>query len=119
MRRLKDDRMVQHDPTSYAHSEELTLGNVTFQAHDLGGHKAMRKVWKTYFPGVHGIIYLVDASEPSRIQESKEVQIIMIRNQMEFQNIKNLKKSQQLFWGIKQIKKGQCKKKNLENNQVY
>jgi GTP-binding protein SAR1 len=30
MRRLKDDRMVQHCPTSFAHSEELVLGNVRF-----------------------------------------------------------------------------------------
>ena len=32
MRRLKDDRMIQHDPTMYAHAEELVLGNVRFKA---------------------------------------------------------------------------------------
>ena len=36
----------------------------------------MRKVWKTYFPGVHGIIYLIDASEPERALESKTVFIL-------------------------------------------
>jgi len=55
LRRLKDDRMVQHDPTLHAHSEELTLGNVRFKAFDLGGHAAVRKVWKNYFPSVDGI----------------------------------------------------------------
>lgn len=73
MRRLKDDRMVQHAPTSFAHSEELVLGNIRFMAHDLGGHKAMRKIWKTYMPGVNGIIYIVDASARERLPESKEV----------------------------------------------
>ena len=73
MRRLKDDRMVQHAPTSFAHSEELVLGNVRFMAHDLGGHRAMRKIWKSYAPGVNGIIYMVDAAERERLQESKNV----------------------------------------------
>ena len=71
LRRLKDDRMVQHDPTLHPHAEELVLGNVRFRAFDLGGHPAVRKTWKNYFPKVDGIIYLVDASDPTRIQESK------------------------------------------------
>lgn len=50
LRRLKDDRMVQHDPTVSVHAEELVLGNVRFKAFDLGGHKAARKAWKNYFP---------------------------------------------------------------------
>jgi len=72
LRRLKDDRMVQHDPTIHAHAEELVLGNVRFKAYDLGGHDTVRKVWKTYFPTVDGIIYLVDAADPSRFDESRK-----------------------------------------------
>jgi len=52
LRRLKDDRMVQHDPTLHPHAEELVLGNVRFRAFDLGGHQAVRKTWKNYFPTV-------------------------------------------------------------------
>jgi GTP-binding protein SAR1 len=72
LRRLKDDRMVQHDPTLYAHAEELTLGNVRFKAYDLGGHQAARKAWKNYFPKVDGIIYLVDAADKGRFVESRK-----------------------------------------------
>jgi len=48
------------------------LGNVRFKAFDLGGHKAVRKVWKNYFPSVDGIIFLVDSADPDRFDEAKE-----------------------------------------------
>jgi len=72
LRRLKDDRMVQQDPTVHAHAEELVLGNVKFRAYDLGGHETVRKTWKSYFPTVDGIIYLVDAADKERFEESKK-----------------------------------------------
>jgi len=64
--------MVQQDPTVHAHAEELVLGNVKFRAYDLGGHETVRKTWKSYFPTVDGIIYLVDASDRERFDESKK-----------------------------------------------
>jgi len=35
--------MVQHDPTLYAHAEELVLGNIRFKAFDLGGYLMILK----------------------------------------------------------------------------
>ena len=48
------------------------LGNVRFKAFDLGGHVAVRKTWKNYFPTVDGIIYLVDSADRDRLKESRE-----------------------------------------------
>ena len=48
LHRLKEDRMTIHDPTLYAHSEEIKLGNLLFKIVDVGGHKAMRKIWKNF-----------------------------------------------------------------------
>ena len=70
LRMLKDGRMIQHNPTLHCHSEELVLGGIRFKAFDLGGHPAVRKAWKTYFPNVDGIVYLIDAADPSRFEES-------------------------------------------------
>eukprot|EP01126_Amoeba_proteus_P009481 TRINITY_DN13591_c0_g1_i8.p1 TRINITY_DN13591_c0_g1~~TRINITY_DN13591_c0_g1_i8.p1 ORF type:complete len:131 (-),score=29.97 TRINITY_DN13591_c0_g1_i8:618-1010(-) len=36
---LKDDKLQQHFPTQKPTMEELTLGGITFQTYDLGGHE--------------------------------------------------------------------------------
>ena len=68
---LKTDHMTQTAPTIHPHSEELKLGNIKFNTYDLGGHETARKIWKEYFPVIDGIIFLVDAADPSRFPEAK------------------------------------------------
>lgn len=70
--RLKEDRMSIQDPTLYAHSEEIRLGNLLFRIMDLGGHKTMRRIWKNYYMNCDAIIFLVDSAEVGRIDESRE-----------------------------------------------
>ena len=39
---------------------------------DLGGHLAMRKIWRQHFMNIHGIVYVVDSSDSARFEESRK-----------------------------------------------
>ena len=49
----------------------MTIGNIQFNSYDLGGHAQARKTWSEYAGTVEGIIFMVDAADKDRIQESK------------------------------------------------
>lgn len=68
---LRDNKLIQHTPTRNPTSEELRMGNIMFTTLDLGGHKEARKLWKDYYQSVDAVVFLVDASDKERIEESK------------------------------------------------
>jgi len=69
---LRDDKIIAHEPTRHPQNEELVIGNVRFNTHDLGGHAAARRLWRQYFAAVGGIVFLVDTTDHKRFPEAKE-----------------------------------------------
>jgi len=69
---LSSNRLGQFKPTRNATNAQITYKNTVFTAHDVGGHKEARKIWKDYFDGVDGIIYIIDTSDKKRLYETKD-----------------------------------------------
>merc|ERR1712196_140909 len=68
---LCDNKLGIHEPTRHAGSQELTIENVNFKTFDLGGHHSARRLWKEYFVNVDAVVYIVDAGDPKRFEESR------------------------------------------------
>lgn len=60
-------------PTVGFNAVRLTHRGYTVIIYDLGGGPQIRGIWSRYFIDVHGLIYVVDASDTSRIDESRKV----------------------------------------------
>jgi len=68
---LKTGTLTIAQPTGNAQHEEFQIGGVTISAHDVGGHKAARRIWSQYFAELNGIVFLVDSADPERLAECR------------------------------------------------
>ncbi|KAH3762166.1 Sar1family small GTPase [Pelomyxa schiedti] len=83
---LRDDRIACHPPTKHPTMEELVLGNVYFNAFDMGGHAEARRLWKEYYAQADSIVFLVDAWDRDRLAEAK-VELDYLLSSEELQNV--------------------------------
>ncbi|PRD27552.1 UNVERIFIED_CONTAM: ADP-ribosylation factor-like protein 13B [Trichonephila clavipes] len=58
-------------PTIGFSSISLKHGKYNITIYDLGGGPKIRGIWKKYYALVHGLIFVVDASDPQRLEECK------------------------------------------------
>jgi GTPase SAR1 family protein len=54
---------IQTSPTIGSNFEQITIGNVELATHDLGGQDSLRKIWKNFYPGSSGLVFVVDSSD--------------------------------------------------------
>lgn len=70
--RLKLAEVVTTIPTVGFNVETVEYKNIKFNVWDVGGQDKIRRLWRYYFQGTDGLIYVVDSSDRDRIQDAKE-----------------------------------------------
>ncbi|XP_065679572.1 uncharacterized protein LOC100214145 isoform X2 [Hydra vulgaris] len=71
--KLKLNENVTTIPTIRLMLEEvIAIGTVTFTMWDVGGQEKIRPLWRHYYQGLEGLVFVVDASDVLRIQEARE-----------------------------------------------
>ncbi|KAG2496914.1 hypothetical protein HYH03_004920 [Edaphochlamys debaryana] len=78
---LKGEVEADTTPTFGFNTSTLQDGKYTIEVFDLGGGKSIRSVWSRYLAEVHGIVYVVDAADAQRFEESKKVLAEVLENQ--------------------------------------
>ncbi|KAK7691982.1 ADP-ribosylation factor, Arf Arf6 [Cerrena zonata] len=69
--KLKMNQSVTTIPTVGFNVETVTYKNVKFNVWDVGGQDMIRPLWKHYYTGTQGLVFVVDSQDRERIDEAK------------------------------------------------
>ena len=76
--RLKLEEVVSTVPTLGFNVETVTYKNISFTVWDIGGQDKIRNLWRVYFQGTQGLIFVVDSADKERIEEARlELQTLL------------------------------------------
>lgn len=70
--KLKLNQDVTTIPTVGFNVETVTYKNVKFNVWDVGGQDKIRPLWRHYFSGTQGLIFVIDSSDRDRIEEARQ-----------------------------------------------
>ncbi|KAK4749704.1 hypothetical protein SAY87_027153 [Trapa incisa] len=74
---LPPDRIV---PTVGLNIGRVELPNAKLVFWDLGGQPGLRSIWEKYYEEAHAVVFVIDASCPSRFEDSKSALEKVLRN---------------------------------------
>jgi len=71
--KLKLNEQVSTIPTIGFNVEEVTpVKGVTFTMWDVGGQEKIRPLWRHYYQGCEGLIFVIDSSDVQRVEEARK-----------------------------------------------
>merc|ERR1712039_600134 len=70
--KLKLGEVVTTIPTIGFNVETVEYKNINFTVWDVGGQDKIRKLWRHYYQGSQGLIYVVDSNDRDRIEDARE-----------------------------------------------
>ncbi|KAF5394608.1 Ras gtpase [Paragonimus heterotremus] len=59
---------------------QFVIGGVRLKFWDLGGQEELQSLWDKYYSESHGVIYVIDSTDPDRFDETRDAFDKMIRN---------------------------------------
>merc|ERR1712219_97923 len=77
---LKLGEVVTTCPTIGFNVEAVEYKNISFTVWDIGGQDKIRKLWRYYYQGTDGAIFIVDSSDRDRIEDAREELFRMLDN---------------------------------------
>ncbi|KAK3296607.1 ADP-ribosylation factor family-domain-containing protein [Chaetomium fimeti] len=69
--KLKLNQTMTTIPTVGFNVETFTYRNIKFNMWDVGGQDKIRPLWRHYYSGTQGLVFVVDSSDHNRIDEAK------------------------------------------------
>nr|ABI14192.1 ADP-ribosylation factor 1 [Pfiesteria piscicida]ABI14193.1 ADP-ribosylation factor 1 [Pfiesteria piscicida]ABI14201.1 ADP-ribosylation factor 1 [Pfiesteria piscicida] len=79
--KLKLGEVVTTIPTVGFNVETLEYKNLCFTVWDIGGQDKIRRLWRHYYQGTHGLIYVVDSNDRERVDVAREELQHMLREE--------------------------------------
>lgn len=70
--KLKLGDLISSIPTIGFNVETVEYKNLKFTMWDVGGQDKLRPLWRHYFEGTDGIIFVVDSNDRSRVETAKQ-----------------------------------------------
>ena len=71
MHKMKFGENISTAPTIGFNVDEIKVGKLSFNVWDIGGQDKLRSLWRHYYPGTDGIIFVVDSADPKRFELAK------------------------------------------------
>jgi small GTP-binding protein len=62
-----DEALAQIMPTVGFNIETVETESVSFTVVDIGGHSRVRRLWRHYMQDTHGVIFVVDSADTTRL----------------------------------------------------
>merc|ERR1712241_793392 len=72
-------------PTIGFNVETVEYRNLSFTVWDVGGQDKIRPLWRHYYQGTNGVIYVVDSNDRERIEDARE-ELMMMLNEDEMRD---------------------------------
>merc|ERR1712096_373873 len=70
--KLQLGEVVTTVPTIGFNCETVEYRNVKFTVWDIGGQEKIRRLWRYYFQGTQGLIWVLDSSDRDRMEDARE-----------------------------------------------